>query len=192
MADTEIESFVQKFKSLRGAGLEATLTLDTKLGEVWITMNCKVGRNIPPPPSEPSSPSLIARKIYRSPSYFRRQLRRKAEREAKESASSAALAVADTNEKETAEKAVVVISNEVAEMPESTTDDSVADCEAAEFEQNDSVNVSQEIDTSTDDENLEPVEVDQPQEDLGLQLENLIQQSQKNRELWDKSNGLPS
>ena len=188
MADTEIESFVQKFKSLRGAGLEATLILDTKLGEVWITINCKVGRNIPPPPSEPSSPSLIARKIYRSPSYFRRQLRRKAEREAKESASSAALAVADINEKETA----VVISNEVAEMPESTTDDSVADCEAAEFEQNDSVNVSQEIDTSTDDENLEPVEVDQPQEDLGLQLENLIQQSQKNRELWDKSNGLPS
>ena len=60
-------------------------------------------------------------------------------------------------------------------MPESTTDDIVADCEAAEFELKDSVNVSQEIDTSTNIENLEPV--DQQLENLGLQLEILIQQS---------------
>ena len=60
MADTEIESFVQKLKSLRGAGLEATLSLDAILGEVWITMNCKVG-NVPPAQPVPSSPSLIAR-----------------------------------------------------------------------------------------------------------------------------------
>ena len=54
MADNEINSFVQKFKLLRDAGLEASLSLETKLGEVEISLSCKVGRILPPPQS-PSS-----------------------------------------------------------------------------------------------------------------------------------------
>ena len=78
MADSEIDSFIRKFKLLRGAGLEASLNFETRLGEVSISLNCKVGRDVLPPP--PVSPIVASRK--RSPSYYRRQVRRKAAREA--------------------------------------------------------------------------------------------------------------
>ena len=80
MADTEIDSFIQKFKLLRGSGIEATLNFETKLGEVYISLNCKVGRNLPPPLSK--SPPVVSSK-HRSPSFIRRQIRRDAERKAK-------------------------------------------------------------------------------------------------------------
>ena len=80
MADNEIDSFIQKYKLLRGAGIGASLSIETELREVSISLNCKVGRNIPPPP--PKLPSVPASKVYRSPSYYRQQARRKAEREA--------------------------------------------------------------------------------------------------------------
>ena len=74
MATDEVENFVHKFKMLRDSGYDATLTLESKLGEVFVVLNCKVGRTTPPPttPFMPISPR------YRSPSYFRRQSRRKA------------------------------------------------------------------------------------------------------------------
>ena len=75
----EIDSVVSKFKLLKDAGYEASLNLETMLGEVKISLNCKVGRSLPPP-SSPIAQSSIRR--YRSPSYYRRQARRKAQREA--------------------------------------------------------------------------------------------------------------
>ena len=45
----------------------------------FITLNCKVGRVAPP---LSPSPSFASRKLHRSPSYYRRQYRRKAERDA--------------------------------------------------------------------------------------------------------------
>ena len=67
MAEKEIDSFVLKFMTLRAAGIEATLNVETKLGEVWISINCKVGRDVPPPLMSPSG-TVISRKPYRSPS----------------------------------------------------------------------------------------------------------------------------
>ena len=75
MADVEINSFVEKFKLLRGAGFEASLSFECKLGEVCISLNCKVGRVAPP--TSPSQSFFTKR----SPSYYRRLERRKAERE---------------------------------------------------------------------------------------------------------------
>ena len=74
MATDEVENFVHKFKMLRDSGYDATLTIESKLGEVFVALNCKVGRTSPPPttPFMPISPR------YRSLSYFRRQSRRKA------------------------------------------------------------------------------------------------------------------
>ena len=48
MAEWEIDSFVKKFKLLRSSGYDASLNLECKLGEVYVTLNCKVGRSIPP------------------------------------------------------------------------------------------------------------------------------------------------
>ena len=75
----EIENFVRQFKMLWSSGQEAKLTLETKLGEVWINLNCKVGRIIPPMTPSPLPPTKC--KAYRSPSYYRRQARRRAERD---------------------------------------------------------------------------------------------------------------
>ena len=66
MVVSEIDSFVKKFKLLWSAGYEASLNLESKLGEVNVTLNCKVGRTIPPPSSRFTSK-------YKNPSYFQRQ-----------------------------------------------------------------------------------------------------------------------
>ena len=55
--------------------------MECKLGEVFITLNCKDGRTVLPSPSTPSYAAVIKS---RSPSYFRRQARRRASRENKD------------------------------------------------------------------------------------------------------------
>ena len=72
----EIDNLVNKFKELWIAGYDAKLNLESKLGKVFVSLNCKVGRILPPPTSRLSS---VAPKC-RSPSYYRRQARRKASR----------------------------------------------------------------------------------------------------------------
>ena len=78
MATMEIDGFINHFKMLASAGHEAKLNMETKLGEIWVTLDCKVGRIAPP--LSPSLSMSNPRKIYRSPSYFRRQARRRDER----------------------------------------------------------------------------------------------------------------
>ena len=46
----EIDSFVNKFRALCDAGYNASLNLESKLGEVFVNLSCKVGRTTPPPP----------------------------------------------------------------------------------------------------------------------------------------------
>ena len=74
MASIQIDSFVEKFKLLQGAGYKASLSFESELGEVSISLSFKVGINTPP-----SSPlqTFLGR---RSPSYYRRLERRNAER----------------------------------------------------------------------------------------------------------------
>ena len=79
MVSDEIDLVVSQFKSLLRIGHEASLKLDCKLGEVLISLSCKVGRNEPPCASMPTCDV----KRRRSPSYFRRQARRGSERESR-------------------------------------------------------------------------------------------------------------
>ena len=188
MADAEIESFVKKFKLLRGAGMEASLKLETKLGEVFISINCKVGRDMPPPTLSPAA-HVNPSKIRRSPSYFRRQVRRRAIREAHTidvtSASSAA-------EEATAQ----VVAEEVA----------FQNCmKSAAVDDGTDINEETEEDTEKEDEETEVVaEIDQgmlyqknsmeaiePDICLSMELDSLIRQSEKNRDLWEKFGALP-
>ena len=76
MEYVEIDNFVNKFKLLRAAGYDASLMLDTKFGEVTLSLNCKIGRNIPPP----TSPVDLNLKKF-SPSRQRRNARRAAARD---------------------------------------------------------------------------------------------------------------
>ena len=81
MVDVEIDSFTRKFKLLVSAGHQASLNLDSHLGEVQITLNCKLGRIIPPPLSPPSNRNGFDQYIRVSPSRKRRNARRVAARE---------------------------------------------------------------------------------------------------------------
>ena len=79
MGAVQIDSFVSKFKLLLNTGYNASLSLESYLGEVSIVLNCKVGRTSPPPCSPVRS--YVASPKHRSPSYVRRQARRKAARD---------------------------------------------------------------------------------------------------------------
>ena len=79
MTNMEIDGFIEHFKLLWRTGHDAKLNIETRLGEAFITLNCKVGRVAPP---LSPSPSFASRKLHRSPSYYRRQCRRKADRDA--------------------------------------------------------------------------------------------------------------
>ena len=176
MADSEIDSFLQKFKLLRGAGIEASLNFTTKLGEVWITLNCKVGRNVPPPQSKPAAVAAVSKK-YRSPSYYRRQVRRKAERDANSQSSKEDSLAEQANEHESADE-TETSEDEIDNSAQVTKDGNVS----AGVKQESEVN-----DRSEDDDEV----LQKPNEDLSLQLDNMIRESQKNRDLWDKFHTLP-
>ena len=163
MADNEINSFVQKFKLLRDAGLEASLSLETKLGEVEISLSCKVGRILPPP----QSPSSSSR--YRSPSYYRRQARRKAQRD--------------------------LMNNIVGEVPAEI----VGETAANSFEAADEIHVTDdEVDEYAEEipqvrdkpieekDNIEDENISSDNQDLGEKLKALIEESKKNRERWNR------
>ena len=75
MLDAELKSFIQKFKKLRGAGLTAHLDPDTHAGQAWVGLRVMLN---------PVKLTKEKPQKYRSPSYFRRQERRKAAKSAAE------------------------------------------------------------------------------------------------------------
>ena len=75
MFDEELNSFLLKFHQLRRAGLTAHLDLDTCAGKSWIGLRVILG-------SDQNQNVHVPKVKRRSPSYFRRQERRKAARAA--------------------------------------------------------------------------------------------------------------
>ena len=89
MVPEEIESFVGKFRRLWHSGHDAQLTMSTKHGQAWISLNLGLGYSQPPPrqprvspphyrPPPSSSHSFRSRN---SPSRTRRRARRLVARE---------------------------------------------------------------------------------------------------------------
>ena len=81
MAFTELDSFLSKFKHLQFAGIEATLTIESKNGEAFVTLKAGLGY-LQPPHGFPPPRGYYDRqhRVHRGPAYFRRQERRKAAR----------------------------------------------------------------------------------------------------------------
>ena len=78
----EIDSFILKFKNLQYAGLKATLTLEAENGKALVSLKAELGYLSPPPdhllPTRPGyTAAPIVARLHRSPSYFRRQERRR-------------------------------------------------------------------------------------------------------------------
>ena len=73
MSKSELENFVNKFHQLRQAGYTAHLDVDTHAGQSWVGLRVMLG---------PAPMKYAQKKQHRSPSYLRRQERRKAARAA--------------------------------------------------------------------------------------------------------------
>ena len=98
MADTEIESFITKFKHLCKIGINASLNLSSSNGKATVTLHAELGY-IPPPSNVPLTPLR-----HRSPAYYRRIARRQAMRQNSEEISS--VEVSSTVENVTVKEAV--------------------------------------------------------------------------------------
>ena len=181
MADVELSSFVKKFQSLRRSGYDASLNIESKLGEIFITLSCKVGRDIPPPsPPSPSMPINVSRN--RSPSYFRRQARRQAMRQNLQNSESCKSETeqvveesADT-EVHTAEKTAAAAIEDEEELSEADEDDDTGTADTVrDTVQQIRVFAVNDVGNTTYDE-------------LGVQLEAAIKESQSRREHWERMN----
>ena len=96
MFDRELNSFLLKFHQLRKSGVTAHLDVDTYAGQAWVGLRVMLG----PIQHQPAQ-------RHRSPSYFRRQERRRAAREFNEESESdkvvAEEVATDTEDKNAAE-----------------------------------------------------------------------------------------
>ena len=90
-ADQEIDSFVTKLKHLLYSGYDATLNIETQDGKAFVTLKAGLGHI---KSLHYGYPNRQQSKVSRSPSYFRRQERR---REAKRNVVSSVSTKSDEN-----------------------------------------------------------------------------------------------
>ena len=126
MFDRELNSFLFKFHQLRKSGVTAHLDVDTHAGQAWVGLRVMLG----PIQHQPSSSQR-----HRSPSYFRRQERRRAARQSTNYEESDKVGAAKVATNSTEENAVKVTTTEknAAEAPKVDNDFS---CEICDFQSN--------------------------------------------------------
>ena len=122
MAHLEIESFVLKFRNLCSAGYKATLSVEAEDGKASICLKADIGY-VPPPFPPPHSHGPPPR-VHRSPSYRRRQERRKAALAASYDATPADKAAVNNHEAEQAPCTPTEVSVEVIEENEEVIENS--------------------------------------------------------------------
>ena len=133
MFDEELSSFVSKFHQLRRAGLTAHLDVDTCAGKAWVGLRVMLD-----PVQHPNSwdqPHNVPNLRRRSPSYFRRQERRKAARAAADGQAPSSVVIDAEQAKET----VKVSENKVEDSEKKETEqvsNSEHECELCDFSSN--------------------------------------------------------
>ena len=99
--NSEIESFFMKFKTLLYSGFHATLTMESNMGEAFVCLKAGLG-SVNVPSSSESKVQPYQKSKHRSPSYRRRQERRRksfeASRETTGDAKSSASDVIDSDD----------------------------------------------------------------------------------------------
>ena len=128
MFNEELSSFLSQFQELRRAGLTAHLDVDTCAGKAWVGLRVMLGP-VQHPHHHPQNVQNVKR---RSPSYYRRQERRKAARAAEVPSS----VVVDA---EQAKETVEVPENKVQESDDKKAgkaSDLDYDCELCDFSSN--------------------------------------------------------
>ena len=120
MSRSELENFVNKFQQLRQAGYTAHLDVDTHAGKAWVRLHVML---------EPMKHSQkTPKQRHRSPSYLKRQERRKAER----------LAARESNDQAEKSQESLVTEEVIADSNEDNDDTAdvtatVYNCEICDF-----------------------------------------------------------
>ena len=81
MFDSELDSFVKKFKDLWQSGLDAHLVVDTHAGQAWVDLLVRLGHAPGPQQHQPHQPGLQKlSKVRNGPARQHRRARRNAAR----------------------------------------------------------------------------------------------------------------
>ena len=124
MFDRELNSFLLKFHQLRKSGVTAHLDVDTYAGQAWVGLRVMLG----PIQHQPSSSQR-----HRSPSYFRRQERRRAARQSCEKSDKVGAEKESTDSTEENAAEATTTERNAAEAPKVDNDFS---CEICDFQSN--------------------------------------------------------
>ena len=138
MSGKELDNFVYKFHQLRRAGMTAHLDMDTHAGQAWVGLRVMLG----PVKVQQQHQRCPPAAKNRSPSYYRRQERRKAAREMEKAKVNAEEAIAKAKDvSEDAIQAAVEATEKVTNDEQETAEDSEAQatsykCELCDFQSN--------------------------------------------------------
>ena len=182
MASAEINSFIKKFLELWKTGKDATFSLKTHAGEASVSLHLELGSynadevKEQPYHSKKVIPSQVSRR------HRRAQARRAANNNdametSAEDVSSSLIQTENVCDKEISVEEVTSHNLNTKEA-----NDMQMDSHGAE-----EANNVDEIESLDEEEPEEVLE-----DDLSLELEHIIKQSQKNRHLWEKGRGLTS
>ena len=184
VTEVELSSFLTKFKHLCNAGFEASLQLTSRNGYATVSLEVALGPLESTSNTSNDVKSPLKPKRKRSPAYFRRQeIRRNA---AKHLSTTAAVeVVVDTED------------TDIDHVNSSLVNEALwneADTEQVSTEEN-----IMAVDSLRNDvyaENREEVPQDAgslgDSRDLSMQLEHIIKESERNRNIWDKMKAMPS
>ena len=126
----EIDSFTSKFKHLLGNGYKATLTFEAIDGEAFVTLKAGLRSDCPLrlAPSQNCETQNFCSLKQRSPSYYRRQERRKLSNQNKCAAKAPVVAVNETEEYDAVKSDEVSTAEQVATEGSSNLEANSADC----------------------------------------------------------------
>ena len=128
MFDRELNSFLIKFHELRKLGVTAHLDVDTHAGQAWVGLRVMLG---------PLQHQQAPVQRHRSPSYFRRQERRRAARQSSDESDKVVAEKVATNSTE--DNAAVKATESERNAAEATSNQKVAkdfECEICDFKSN--------------------------------------------------------
>ena len=170
--EIELTSFLTKFKHLCNAGFQASLHLNCKDGKATVSLEVDLGSLQCSLSTESSSET--SKKKRRSPSYYRRQaVRRKARQELFIGSNSAAVEVA--------------IDNEECDCSRSSENEAEGQVSESDMDSEESIDgTDTQVHTDVIQQCLTSSEAE-----LSKQLKNLILESEKKRNIWDRRKSLP-
>ena len=148
MVNSELDTFLQKFKQLWYSGLDADLNLHTHAGQAWVGLRVRLGHAPGPLHQPPNFPEQ--RKPKNGPSRQRRRSRRAASRQDRELAEQAENNINVNDSKEVVDGLEKDTSEKVTEVGEDLNDDLEKETSRNETELSEDLNINKPVENTVD------------------------------------------